>query len=230
LGAVRDAGDVTSSNRSTRLFIVRHGESNAQSEGFFSGHNTCTGLSPLGRKQAAALHERLATTGEFGDVAVVYTSILPRAKETAAIIAPAFGDAPIRSDCDWCEVHVGEAEGLSYSELEERFPVSERNPELPFGRKIPGCETWAEFYGRVGDRLHRAALDHGGETIVVVGHGGTIAASVFALGGLTIAQSRDFNHESRNTAITEWRNYGGNWRLARFNDAAHLAPLVNDGS
>jgi probable phosphoglycerate mutase len=220
---------VTSANRPTRFFIVRHGESNAQAEGFFSGHDTCTGLSPLGRAQAAALYERLAATSEFGEVAVLYTSILPRAKETAAIIAPAFGDVPIRHDCDWCEVHIGEAEGLSYSELAERFPAA-GNRELPFGRPIPGCETWAEFYARIGDRLHRAAQDHRGETIVIVGHGGTIAASMVALGGLTIAKSREFNHETRNTAITEWRADEDGWRLARFNDAAHLAPLrAGDG-
>jgi broad specificity phosphatase PhoE len=216
---------VTSPNRPTRLFIVRHGESNAQAEGFFSGHATCTGLSSLGRKQAAALYERLAATREFGEVAVLYTSILPRAKETAAIIAPAFGDVPIRHDCDWCEVHIGEAEGLSYSELQERFPAR-GDPALPFGRQIPGCETWAEFYARVGGRLQRVAQDHRGETVVVVGHGGTIAASVVELGGLTLAHSREFNHETRNTAITEWRTDESGWRLARFNDAAHLAPLV----
>jgi probable phosphoglycerate mutase len=210
------------------LFIVRHGESNAQVEGFFSGHDTCTGLSPRGRTQAAALYERLAATGEFGNVAAVHTSILPRAKETAAIIAPAFGDVPIRPDCDWCELHIGEAEGLSYAELQERFPEGD-DRELPFGRPIPGCETLAEFHARVGDRLHRAAQDHPGGTIVVVAHGGTIAASVVALGGLTVAQAREFMNETRNTAITEWRADDGGWRLARFNDAAHLASLRANG-
>ena len=51
----------------TRLILIRHGESNAQTGGFMSGHNTCTGLSDLGRKQAGALHDRLATTGELKD-------------------------------------------------------------------------------------------------------------------------------------------------------------------
>jgi broad specificity phosphatase PhoE len=220
--------DVTSPNHSTRLFIVRHGESNAQAEGFFSGHDTCTGLSPFGRKQVAALYERLAATGEFGEVAALYTSILPRAKETAGIIAPAFGDVPVQADCDFCEMHVGQAEGLSYSELQERFPTA-GNPELPFGCSVPGCESWEEFYARVGNRLHRAALDHQGETIVVAGHGGTIAASFVALGGLSMAQSRAFNHETRNTSITEWRSDENGWWLVRFNDAAHLASLPAGG-
>ncbi len=71
----------------TRLVLIRHGESDAQAEGYVSGHDACKGLSDLGRTQAAALRDRLAATGELGPVDVVYTSILERAIETAAILA-----------------------------------------------------------------------------------------------------------------------------------------------
>ena len=30
-------------------------------------------------------------------------------------------------------------------------------------------------------------------------------------------------HETVNTSITEWRYTGSDWRLVRYNDAAHLA-------
>ena len=77
----------------TQLVLVRHGQSQAQVDGFVSGHDTCRGLSPLGHRQAEALRDRLATTGELAPVDALYTSILPRAMETAATIAPPLGAA-----------------------------------------------------------------------------------------------------------------------------------------
>jgi probable phosphoglycerate mutase len=208
----------------TRLFVIRHGESNAQAEGFFSGHDTCTGLSALGRKQAAALHDRLASTKEFGDVAALYTSILPRAIETAAIVGPSFGEPAACAECAWCEIHAGEAEGLPYAEARTRFAIDEA-PDSPFHRRIPGGETWAEFYVRAGERLQRVAHDHPGETVVVVAHGGIIGASFVALGDLPIGHATALTHDAVNTSITEWRHSHGRWRLRRYNDAAHLAAL-----
>jgi probable phosphoglycerate mutase len=121
-------------------------------------------------------------------------------------------------------MHAGEAEGLTYEQLRERFPHAEA-PESPFHRRIPGCETWAEFFGRVGARLQRVAQEHAGQTVVVAGHGGTVGASFVALGDLPLRRGLEFTYEARNTSITEWRRDGRSWRLVRFNDAAHLASL-----
>ena len=49
----------------TRLFLIRHGESVAQVEQVVMGHDQCRGLSPLGRRQAEALRDRLSRTGEI---------------------------------------------------------------------------------------------------------------------------------------------------------------------
>ena len=60
----------------TRLVLIRHGESDAQVNGYLSGHDACQGLSDLGRTQVAALRDRLASTGELADVDRVYTSLI----------------------------------------------------------------------------------------------------------------------------------------------------------
>ena len=57
----------------------------------------------------------------------------------------------------------------------------------------------------------------------MVCHGGIIGASFVALGELPIARTRRAIHETSNTSLTEWRHTGRDWRLVRFNDAAHLA-------
>lgn len=213
-------------NEQTTLVLIRHGESAAQTGGFVSGHDTCRGLSPLGRRQAGGLRDRLAATQELGTVDVVYTSILPRAVETAALIAPALATPrDAIAECDWCEIHAGEAEGLTWDEIADRYPPA-RDTYDPFIGRFPGGESWAEFAARAGSRLRRVSLEHAGERVVVVSHGGIIGASFVALGGLPIDQVIPMTYEVTNSSITEWRWTGTAWRLARFNDAAHLAGLA----
>jgi len=61
-------------SNATNVIIVRHGESAAQVGGILSGHDTCRGLSDLGRRQVGTLRDRLVRTGELGDVHGVYTA------------------------------------------------------------------------------------------------------------------------------------------------------------
>jgi probable phosphoglycerate mutase len=211
-------------SRETRVVVLRHGESNAQVAHMLSGHDTCTGLSDRGRAQAGALTARLVRTGELGPVDVVYTSVLPRARETAAIVAPALGGAPVLAECEWCEIHSGDAEGMDYDEMRAKYLPGVRYAG-PYDRPIPNGESWADLYTRVGTRLQRAARDHAGATIVVAGHGGTVGASFVAFGHLPMPQATDLVHNVHNTSITEWVGTDGHWRLARFNDAAHLHDL-----
>jgi probable phosphoglycerate mutase len=215
---VRQADAVTAD---TQLILIRHGESNANVSGLLSGHDTCTGLSERGARQAELLRDRLARTRELEPVDAIYTSILPRTIETAAIIGPALAGPPPRAECDWCEIHVGEAEGLTFQQFQERYPTV-GDVDEPFRNRIPGGETWAEFSARAGTRLQRVATDHPGERVVVVGHGGTIGASFVALGDLSIRQALALTRGAINSSITEWRHNEHGWRLVRYNDAAHL--------
>ncbi len=175
--------------------------------------------------QADALRDRLVKTRELGAVDAVYTSILTRSMETAEIIAPALDDVPARAECDWCEIHAGEAEGHTYEEFFQKYPRGD-DPGDPFRTRFPGGETWGQFFVRVGQRLGRITHEHPGQTVVVVGHGGTIGASFVSLGDLPLRSGLQPTHEAVNTSITQWRHDGdGPWRLERFNDAAHLFDL-----
>lgn len=187
-----------------------------------SGHDTCLGLSDRGREQAQRLRDRLLDTKELGQVDAVFTSILQRSIETAEVLRPALGDLAPQADCGWCELHPGEAEGLVWPDVEKQFPP-DADPQHPFTRRVPGMETWAEFYARVGSELERIGREHGGQSLVVVGHGGTIGASFVALGDLPPRHGIDLIHGAVNTSLTEWRREDGRWRLVRYNDAAHLA-------
>ena len=183
-------------------------------------HDKCAGLSDLGRQQVAALGDRLAGSSGFGDVGAVYTSLARRAIETRELLAEVIHGATC-PECGWCESHPGEAEGLPWEEFNQRFP-RRSNLSDPFERRIPGGESWVEFYARAGERLRRIAHDHPGEQIVVITHGGIVGASFVALGDVPVGKSFAFTAETKNTSITEWRHSDGEWRLVRYNDAAHL--------
>jgi probable phosphoglycerate mutase len=211
----------------TRLILIRHGESVAQVEGFVSGHDTCRGLSDLGRRQAHALHDRLARTGEI-KADVLLTSLLPRAIETAAIIAPAIGGHEPVQDCDLCEIHAGDAEGLTWVEFGEKYPSTTWDPNIPTS---PNGESWYGFGERVGRTIRKYVDAHADKTIVAAVHGGIIEQSMFNLLGLDAAKNQA-GHVA-NTSITEWhhrvnpfRQAEPRWELVRYNDAAHVAGVV----
>ena len=209
----------------TTLVLVRHGEAQSFVEGVIGGAKGCTGLSELGRRQAAALHDRLARTNELDAVTAIYTSTLPRAIETAQAIAPAIGGHDLTSSCDLCELHVDDRlDGKPFEDFAEWYdwpPTS--NPYVGWAE---GAEPWAEFVLRVGRELDRIVRAHPGETVVVVCHGGVIGAALSVFAELPLRQP--FRLHIENTSLTEWRlepDVRGveRWALARFNDAGHLA-------
>jgi broad specificity phosphatase PhoE len=213
----------------TRLVLIRHGEAQAAVDGVLAGERGCRGLSTLGRRQAEALRDRLKATGELGDVDALYASSLPRAAETAAIIAPAFGDPEVRIERELRDFDPGEADGMTWEEFNERFPVPEVRD--PHQARAPGGESWAAFGERVERALARIARQHSTETVVVACHGGVIEHA-FHLWGIPTIHGRYI--EIYNTGITEflwseawpWHQPSPpGWRLVRHNDAAHLFGL-----
>lgn len=214
----------------TRLVLVRHGEAQCNVDQIVGGPAGCTGLSALGRRQAAALAARLAASGELAGTSTLYASTLPRAVETAEAIAPAVGDLVVERDGELCEIHPGDADGITWEDFRERYtwPATSSSDEAYFRPMAPGAETWAAFSVRVGRVLTRLAGAHDGETVVVACHGGIIDHSFRVLGQLPLTPP--FHLRIDNTSITEWERPAGvagdrRWTLTRFNDAAHLSAL-----
>jgi broad specificity phosphatase PhoE len=205
----------------TRLVLVRHGESNATVDQVVGGHEGCTGLSAHGRQQAEALRDRLAATDEV-EADVLLSSIMPRAVETAEIIAPALGGLSVEQRCDLCELHPGESDGITWDEYRRRYGDVDMlaDAAVPIA---PGGESLAAFQARVAGALRAVAEEHSGRTIVVVCHGGIVATSFLTFFDLPVERPMPAWIMVENTALTEWaRSETGQWRLVRHNDAAHL--------
>jgi broad specificity phosphatase PhoE len=157
---------------------------------------------------------------------------MPRAIETASILAPALGGLEVRSECDFCEGHPGEADGLTWDELAERFPSPDGwNPDHS---PVAGWETWREMGTRVQGALGSLVERHPGETVVVACHGGVVVQAMLHWLALDEAATRRRAWmDCENSSITEWRFASNPYQkhtlpvqLVRFNDHAHLATLA----
>ncbi len=207
-----------------RLVLVRHGDALAGFRGVIGGHRGCTGLTPLGRRQAEALHDHLVESGRLR-ADVLLASVLPRAIETASIIAPALGVETFGQECELCELHPGEGDGLDWTEYAARYGSfdMEAEPERIFA---PGGESWAIFHERVGGLLRRIADAHPDDTVVAVCHAGVIVASLRVILGIPHPRN-EARIQPTNTGLTKWEHdpTSGRWTLHSFNEAAHLLRL-----
>lgn len=203
-----------------RLVLVRHGDAHAGFHGVIGGPLGCQGLTDLGRAQAEALRDQLAAGSFRADV--LLASTLPRAVETATIIAPGLGLEIRSQECDLCEVHTGEADGLTWVEYADRYGSfdMEAEPDRVFA---PEGDSWNSFHERVARTLGRLADEHPDETVVAVCHAGVIMASMRVLLGIP-HPGPGARMKPTNTGCTEWEHDPelDRWTLHRFNDASHL--------
>ncbi|MGD0379337.1 MAG: histidine phosphatase family protein [Acidimicrobiales bacterium] len=213
------------SARPTRVVLIRHGEAVCNVAGVVGGHTGCTGLSPTGKRQAEALAARLVKTGELSDVTALYASVLPRALETGAIVSPGIGDGgePV-GDCDLCELHPGEADGLTWDEFRVRYGEPDFDAD-PDSAVAPGGESWSSFVARASGAVARVAGAHRGERTVIVCHAGVIESTMLAFLPVAPGRSR-LGLPTEHTSLTEWEMTEDGWRLVRYNDAAHLRALA----
>ena len=206
----------------TSIVLVRHGQGEVNVSGRIGGHEACTGLTDEGRAQVAAMAARLAATGELDNADVLLASRLGRAQETAAILAPSVGRHPdeLVIDCDLCELHPGEADGLLWEEYVDRYEPRDFDvsPGDPFA---PGGESWNGFVDRVGRTMERIASDHQGQLVVVATHAGVIEASMLRLlaGSPEGGPHRRLRLQTEHASLTEWEHSRFGWRLKRYNDA-----------
>lgn len=207
----------------TRMIYVRHGESNTTVARRIGGARTCSGLSPLGVQQAERLRDRWKSTPEFHPDLVI-SSHFPRAKETAEIVAEAFGSPEIVVDDGFGEHDPGpDCDGMAYPDFIDRYGAGAWEAD-PFGVSFPGGETLAEFHFRVGRAVRRVLDENDGATILVACHGGVIDAVLRQ--ALKSPPTGVFVVNTLNTSITELQLVDTNkWSLKRYGDAAHLAGL-----
>jgi probable phosphoglycerate mutase len=209
-----------------RLILIRHGDAYAGFDEVVSGPKGCRGLTDLGRRQATALASHLTGTGRVR-ADVLLSSTLPRAVETARLIAPALGFEGFGQRSDLCEILTGEADGLMWNDYATRYGSfnMEAEPERAFA---PGGESWVSFHERVRRLFDELVIEFAGQTVVAVCHAGVIVASIRVL--LAVPHpGTGARLQPTNTGLTEWEHEATRqrWTLHSFNEQAHLLGLGN---
>ena len=203
---------------SIRLLLVRHGETADNASKVFQGRRG-RGLNERGVAQAARLAERL----RGAKIARVITSDLERAIETARHVATIAG-REIELEPELREVDVGAWTGLSYAEVEARFPEEWAAWRDGVDLRRGGGETYAELGARIARAIDRIARTSETSDVVVVSHGAALRTFVCRVLGISVS-SRSLGAMT-NTAVTTVEHDGTTARLVSFNDASHLEPSL----
>jgi broad specificity phosphatase PhoE len=197
----------------TRLFLVRHGETMANREYRYIGTRDDP-LSILGQTQATQLAEAISVL----PIAAVYSSPLQRTYDTALPIATRHSLEVQRVD-DLRECDFGTWEGLSRAEVLERSPEdSQRLREWERNTSIapPGGESFEALQQRVCAAVEHLAQAHPDQAIVLVSHVGPIKVLLSAALGAPISAAFRIFLDPATISVVDWR------------DAAHASVrLVN---
>lgn len=162
--------------RDTELLLVRHGETTANIEDRWQGHQEGE-FSEEGQRQVGLV------AGRFPEVAAVYSSPLRRAAETAGAIAARQG-LEVGLDDRLKEISFGAWEGLTRAEIKEQFPDA---AAFFAGQDVVRGgtgECFAEVRKRIRSALQDIANMHPGEKVAVVSHGGATRAWMTEVLGL----------------------------------------------
>jgi len=147
-----------------KLYLVRHGETEANTQGIIQGQSD-TRLTPRGVRQAQELGKRLNNEA----IDAIFSSDLGRARETSAEINH-YLDLPIRFLPELRERHFGEFQGTSFPGF--KTMLSEQGLDF-YHYRPPGGESLSDLEARVRSCLMTLVATHHGKSIVVSCHGGT---------------------------------------------------------
>jgi len=163
LQAQRISGSLTP----TRVYLVRHGQVADGHTHRYHGNNDI-GLSDTGVRQFEDLAAQLAGLPLAG----IYASDLTRARTGAEIISRG-RDQAVQTIPEFREVHFGVWEGLSFTEIAERYPaeLEARFRDLTSFR-IPGGESLLDVSSRVLPRLNDLIAQHAERALIIIAHAG----------------------------------------------------------
>jgi alpha-ribazole phosphatase len=178
----------------TRLWLIRHGQPEAEVQGRCYG-SLDVGLSPEGRRQMECVAARLGNA----PLRAVYSSPRRRAAESAHLIAAGHSLQTTTLDA-LSEINFGSFEGLSYEEIERRYPVLYGQwMESPTEIEFPNGESFSTMRCRVRDSVQRLRQRHSGESIAIVAHGGV--NRILLADALEMPKARIFRIGQRYAAV-----------------------------
>ena len=202
----------------TTMLLLRHGETPLSAEKRFSGRGDAR-LTEAGMSQARSLAVRV---GEVPSIEAVVSSPLPRARQTADIVAEVLG-LSVTEDDGFAETDFGEWEGLTLAEVGDRWPGELAEWLGSTEVAPPGGESFAATAVRVRRSRDRVLRRHPAATVVVISH--VTPIKTLLLLALDAPAQSLFRMQLDLTGVSEVDWYpDGVAVVHRMNDTAHLGP------
>ncbi len=219
-----------------KLYLVRHGQSAGNLPGRMTGWSEHP-LTALGATQARRVAARLAPLGPMA----VYASDLPRALDTARLIAAewenaeppsdgrvaAAAGAAVTADRRLREIDLGDYEGRSWDEFGADRALADAFAREPLLTTLPGGESLAMVRERVIAAFEEI-VEGGQPAACLVSHDGPIRTILNHV--LQIPPQRHWALSTSHGGLTLLEASAG-WVSVRFvNDTSHLLGLDTGGS
>ena len=200
------------------LYLIRHGQTARNRDGLGLGWDDVP-LTPLGELQVSALGRRLAAV----PLDRVFSSPLGRALQTAEALIGGHG-IPIEIREELTEMDVGECEGLTFAEMQERFPefLTAWRSESAAAVRMPGGESLADVAERV-DPFLAELRETSAQSVAVVSHNFVLKVILCRLLQLDLLKFRGLTVDVASLTTLSLRD--GRVYVRALNDSCHLVPL-----
>lgn len=188
-----------------KLYIMRHGETDANRQRILQGHID-NPLNKNGQKQASQVGAELCKI-TFGEI---FSSPLMRAKETGEL-ATGVSLTDFVIDDRLIEISFGELEGMCIDDIPEKIKDFFRNPSAY--QPPEGGESFDELIERVKSFLDEIKGKYPDQYVLVVSHGAAIHAMMHVIRGLTIEEF--WSDPVGNCAIIEVSDESGEYTIVK---------------
>jgi probable phosphoglycerate mutase len=210
----------------TKITLVRHGQTAWNADGRFMGQLNIP-LDETGLAQAQVVAQRLRKLRPDA----IYASDLNRAWQTAQTIRLAIVQdaAPepvpgILPEPRLREMSFGDWQGLSYAEIQAKFPNELKAWEGDLTSFCPpGGESLAQMAARVKAALDDILAHHVDQNLLLVAHGGSLQTLITLATGQKA--DRMWQFPLRNTSVSEIEFYPSERLITLLNDTCHLEKL-----
>ena len=176
-------------------YLVRHGADDDTVRGGWSN----SPLTDIGISQVEQLSAQLAADAHFC-ASHIYTSDLPRARQTADILAATLS-LPVTELPSFRETNNGELAGMDNDLANQKYPGLYWNA-LAWDEHYPGGESPQEFFHRIERAwlAFKAQLQEDGENVVLVTHAGVINA-IACIENNTAYTNKRLSYPTKNAEI-----------------------------
>ena len=200
--------------KETEIILIRHGETEWNSQQRMQGHSN-SDLSSVGQAQIQALGQWMKNV-PFDHI---YSSDSLRAKQTAEAITQ-FSGHELKIDLRLREKNLGVFEGLTSEEARERHPEVFRLFKTAGSKYvIDEGESTQQLQDRALEIVNEIRIKHPEERVLLVTHGGFIRVVMKHSLGLSLETPTRFLIRNTGVFRLEWED---KWLVSQMGGVSHL--------